>query len=210
MNLETLSLSQLKPSSYFAEYNYTCYNGDMSNQYTNKSKYKEKVSTIVDDGYREIPFSSEHFVDRSGNVTSIYMYPEVKKQATDLKGYKKTMVKRNGKQFFALVHRLVAITFMGNPPGKEVDHIDGDKSNNHVSNLEWVTSKENEKRKRTRLGIDYSGENNFHAKLKWKDVDTIRSLWATGKYTQREIGNKFGISQSHTQAICRFRRWATK
>ncbi len=60
---------------------------------------------------------------------------------------------RPGSQYYAIsvnhlpdkyVHRIVAKMFLDNPENKRtVDHIDGDKLNNHVSNLRWMTYKEN-------------------------------------------------------------------
>jgi hypothetical protein len=51
---------------------------------------------------------------------------------------------KQGKTRTMQIHRLVAITFIPNPLNKrEVNHIDGDTSNNHISNLEWMTPKEN-------------------------------------------------------------------
>lgn len=52
----------------------------------------------------------------------------------------------NNKRKHFTIHRLVASAFIPNPEGKpEVNHKDGDKFNNHVSNLEWVTMQENQR-----------------------------------------------------------------
>jgi hypothetical protein len=57
-------------------------------------------------------------------------------------GYKFYAVKRKG----YLAHRLVALAFIPNPDNKRcVNHKDGNKSNNHISNLEWMTYSENHK-----------------------------------------------------------------
>ena len=60
------------------------------------------------------------------------------------KGYSKVSLWKNGKENQLLVHRLAAQAFLLNPDNKpEVDHIDKNKCNNNISNLRWVTSKEN-------------------------------------------------------------------
>lgn len=57
-------------------------------------------------------------------------------------GYMWLRVRPCGKQY--KVHRIVAMAFIPNPEHKpQVNHIDGNKQNNHVSNLEWATAKEN-------------------------------------------------------------------
>lgn len=59
--------------------------------------------------------------------------------------YPKVRLFSNGRSIEKTIHRLVAEAFIPNPLGKtEVNHIDGNKLNNQVENLEWVTRSENE------------------------------------------------------------------
>lgn len=58
-------------------------------------------------------------------------------------GYIRVNLAKDGKKYRNAVHRLVALAFIPNPENKRtVNHIDGNKQNNHVSNLEWATHKE--------------------------------------------------------------------
>lgn len=59
-------------------------------------------------------------------------------------GYCRVNLAKDGKIYPWLIHRLVAITFIPNPENKrEVNHIDFDRRNNNIENLEWVTPSEN-------------------------------------------------------------------
>ncbi len=88
-----------------------------------------------------------------------------------------------------LLHRLLAVAFIPNPDNKpEVNHKDGNKRNNDLSNLEWSTSKEN-KEHACRLGLMDSGPNpnkarkgTAHgcAKLTEEDIPTIRLMAKQG------------------------------
>ena len=70
----------------------------------------------------------------------------IKEQRLDRYGYPMTSIYKDGKAYTQKIHRLVAGTFIDNPDGKEqVNHIDGNKANNNVTNLEWVTRSENMK-----------------------------------------------------------------
>lgn len=61
-------------------------------------------------------------------------------------GYYRVCLTKNGINKFCYVHKLVLETFKDNPENKpEGNHIDGNKQNNHLLNLEWCTSSENKK-----------------------------------------------------------------
>jgi hypothetical protein len=62
------------------------------------------------------------------------------------KGYYQIQLTKNSKYYQKTIHRLVAEAFIENPENKEqINHIDADKTNNKIENLEWVTRKENMK-----------------------------------------------------------------
>lgn len=92
--------------------------------------------------WRNIPgCDSRYYVSSDGRVLGAngLLHPIRGKD-----GYLRCNIAQNGKFRLWLVHRLVAEAFIPNPDNKaEVNHIDGDKANNNVSNLEWATREEN-------------------------------------------------------------------
>ena len=87
----------------------------------------------------------DYYITDTGDVYSRTTGRFIKMKLSLAKsGYLRVQVCRNHKKYIKLVHRLVAETFIPNPENKcEVNHIDGNKQNNNVENLEWVTRSEN-------------------------------------------------------------------
>jgi hypothetical protein len=111
------------------------------------------------------------------------------------------------KQKEAFVHRLVAQAFIPNPENKKcVNHMDGNKHNNHVSNLEWVTDSENQKHSYS-IGLNSrNGMNNGKSKLDEQQVLTIRSLRSS--MTGVALSKMFNVSEGTIRQICKRRAWA--
>lgn len=82
---------------------------------------------------------------KNNNVFQLYK-SHILKEATTHKGYKYVCLYKNSKCFHRSVHRLVAEAFIVNNENKsQVNHIDGNKENNCVGNLEWCNNSENQK-----------------------------------------------------------------
>lgn len=124
-------------------------------------------------------------------------------------GYLEANLHMNGKQTSYGVHRLVAKHFIRNLSKKScVNHIDFDKKNNHVNNLEWVTYKENSAH--AVLAGHYKkigerGEKSVLSRLDDRKVLYVRSV--AGKISQRVLAKKFGVSKTLIGSIIRRHHW---
>lgn len=79
--------------------------------------------------------------NKLGNIISSWI---------DNVGYHQIVLYKNKKRCYLRVHRLIAKALIPNPENKaQVDHVDGNKLNNHVDNLRWVSNREN-----TQCGYD--------------------------------------------------------
>ncbi len=105
-------------------------------------------------------------------------------------------------------HRVVAVAFIGIPAGKEVNHKDGNRTNNHLDNLEVVTRSENNLHKFRVLGNtwDHHGIKNPAAKLSESEVMEIRSL--RGTEDSISVANRFSIGRSAVYDVWRKRTWS--
>lgn len=97
------------------------------------------------------------------------------------------------------MHRLLMSVFcpVDNMENLVINHINGDKTNNDLNNLEWCTIKENTLHAiRTGLEIFKRGEELPYTTVTEKQVRKICDLYITGKYTRQEIADKIGVSKS--------------
>lgn len=109
-----------------------------------KIVFKERISHGCPEGYFRVPGYNNYAISLAGDVVNIYTGNSLK--PFFLYGYPTVNVKSPTCLAFSQlkIHVAVAKTFIENPDNKDlVNHIDGDKSNHDINNLEWVTASEN-------------------------------------------------------------------
>lgn len=126
-------------------------------------------------------------------------------------GYYKCTIQFEGHYFKVSAHRLVAIAFIPNPDNKpEVNHKDGDKSNNKVWNLEWVTSSENTKHA-IALGLKWyvgmKGENNARHIYTEHQIHRACKMMENSMNRPIVISNITGIDRSTLYKIRKGEAW---
>lgn len=150
--------------------------------------------------------SVERFVDGriKGNKSKIKQ--RIMKFSSS-KGYFTVGLQKDGKVKRFMVHRLVYMTFVGDiPKDKQINHIDGNKINNSLDNLEVCTAKENTIHAwRTGLCKKQIGEKNSCSKLTNKKVKMIKKLAKTK--SQYELSKIFNCHQTNIHYILIGKTW---
>ena len=121
-------------------------------------------------------------------------------------GYPLVILSRDGVKKVRHVHSMVAEAFIGpQPEGMFVNHIDNERTNNHVSNLEYVTPGENT-RHAMEAGTFATGAARTQAKLDWAKVRAIRRRSREGA-THNRLAQDYGVSRTLVSLVIANKRW---
>lgn len=167
-----------------------------------------------------MPIIKHHTHNVSVQDTGVILGPRglPLKQRITKNGYARIVVYVRGKHTSLLVHRLVADMFVYNVNVNQnvVNHLDGNKLNNHYTNLEWCSRSENmihayktglmpSQKGTNHSGV--SGELNGRCKLSKYQVDEIRKIYSSGYPRGLKPWLKYNISKSMFRNIIRGNNW---
>lgn len=168
---------------------------EVAAQYIGQTEEWKKIS-----GYKN------YWVSSTGRVyTSDYNHtgkPRLIKAFVNHMGYVACNLMQDGIRKRKLVHRLVALAFIPNAKNlPTVNHKDGNKENNHIHNLEWMTPEDNLKHAhKTGLIKQACGEAHYKTKIPTKDVLDIKYMLSKG-IQGRLIAKSYNIDERTVSAI---------
>lgn len=147
-----------------------------------------------------IGYQSLYQVSNHGRVKSLRKNI-ILKSILNSRKYCQITLSKNNNQCNYSIHRLVAIHFIPNLENKpQVNHIDGNKQNNHVNNLEWCTIKENIQHAYD-TGLKENTRDKKYCSKKVKCIETGIVYEST-----REAGRQLNISNGNISKCCNGKR----
>jgi hypothetical protein len=139
-------------------------------------------------------YENRYKISNTGDVYSL-LSKKILEPGLGTNGYKLVILRKNGKSKTKYIHVELAKVFLGaRPTGYVINHIDANKRNNKVTNLEYVTQKQN---------LDHSEKlgrlnrrDNGSTKINFERAREIKELYAAGGITHRELGEQFGLARN--------------
>jgi hypothetical protein len=161
-----------------------------------------------------VGYEGRYAVSDAGEIMSMDYkgsgLPGLMRTSGGSRGYRQiNLIVERGTVRRSLVHRLVARAFLGAcPAGWQVNHKNGDKGDNRISNLEYCTPAQNKQHAVSTGLCSYRlGELHQNSKLKADQVAEIRKALSLGM-TQAEIGGAYGVTGGTIGAIARGDTWS--
>lgn len=165
------------------------------------------VKLCLSNGWIKVdPNTGDVYGNRGPGGMALNRYRELK--GAMINGYKVHKLNANGLKKMVKAHRVVWIAVNGEiPDGYVVDHINNDKSDNRINNLQLLTPGRNST-KAKRDGRYLSGDKSPVTKVKVSERIEIYNLYWNTELTQKEIGKMYGISDSRVQQIVNDHRYS--
>lgn len=134
------------------------------------------------------------------NRGGYYKRDKILNQYITTTGYKRVDLTSNKKTKMYKVHRLIAQAFIPNSQHKkQINHINGNKLDNRIENLEWCTARENI------IHAYDTGLNNRVVNISEQDINNIIDMYIKKEYSLKEISKKFKISFSRAKRLLEVR-----
>lgn len=160
---------------------------------------KEIWKTV--EGFQDYAISNHGRVKRITSGRSTRKGKILKSQISTC-GYPQITLRNADKKKTFLVHKLEYITFKGPiPEGLEINHKDGDKENNYLTNFELMTRGENISHSFSTGLRSNVGTNNSMSKLSNQQVHEIKHKYDEGGYSQSDLADMYEVSQPSISRI---------